>query len=424
MEKSMNDIRDGIINEARSEAKRIIEEAQRKADSIVSLSQVMGANATEKAKLEAEAILIKAKREKDLMTPNENDVLEYKEKLADACLFVKVNSDSMKFKNVLSKIDNEIKAKKEWRKKKYTEAIRNETGTNFINPYEMIGLQNMATSFFDVLAQNLCKNVMKYGISSSIEKLLKAKEMIEGFVPKTLHFHFNNEYIEMYIEELTLNYKKGAIINEEKERRREESERMREEIRARREFERELKRARKDEEDAANAIRIAKERADKDDVSNAERARLLARIEKLQASLEEAQRRSERALSMAQQTRSGYVYVISNIGSFGEGVFKIGMTRRIDPMERVIELGDASVPFPFDVHAMIYCEDAPALENALHKAFQGKKLNMINGRKEFFRVSLEEIKAQISATGLEVEFVEEPLAQQWRDSQMTLQEIV
>lgn len=81
--------------------------------------------------------------------------------------------------------------------------------------------------------------------------------------------------------------------------------------------------------------------------------------------------------------KAGYVYVISNIGAFGENVYKIGMTRRLDPMERVDELGDASVPFNFDVHAMIFSEDAPKLEAALHKAFEDRKLNMVNTRREF-----------------------------------------
>ncbi|MES1524119.1 GIY-YIG nuclease family protein, partial [Vibrio cholerae] len=90
--------------------------------------------------------------------------------------------------------------------------------------------------------------------------------------------------------------------------------------------------------------------------------------------------------------KAGHVYVISNIGSFGDNVYKIGMTRRLEPMERVKELGDASVPFSFDVHAMIYSENAPALENELHKKFDFQRLNLINTRKEFFAVTLDEIK--------------------------------
>jgi Meiotically up-regulated gene 113 len=131
----------------------------------------------------------------------------------------------------------------------------------------------------------------------------------------------------------------------------------------------------------------------------------LAEIERLGKLLTEANAKRERAVSQAQLTRSGYVYVISNIGSFGEDVYKIGTTRRLDPQDRVDELGDASVPFPFDVHAMIFTQDAPGLEHALHRAFEDRRVNLVNPRKEFFCVFLEEVdevarkhQAQVSFT--------------------------
>jgi hypothetical protein len=104
-------------------------------------------------------------------------------------------------------------------------------------------------------------------------------------------------------------------------------------------------------------------------------------------------------------TKSGYVYVISNIGSFGEGVYKIGMSRRLEPMDRVRELGGASVPFPFDVHMMISCDDAPSLENALHRELHKQRLNKVNFRKEFFRVDLELIRNVVETNHGEVDFV-------------------
>jgi len=115
--------------------------------------------------------------------------------------------------------------------------------------------------------------------------------------------------------------------------------------------------------------------------------------------------------------RAGYVYVISNIGAFGPDIYKIGMTRRLDPQERVDELGDASVPFNFDVHAMIFSKDAPALEAALHRAFDDRKLNMINKRREFFHVTLDEIKEVVRQNyDKTVEFVDIPDASQYRES--------
>lgn len=115
--------------------------------------------------------------------------------------------------------------------------------------------------------------------------------------------------------------------------------------------------------------------------------------------------------------RVGYVYVISNIGSFGENIYKIGMTRRLNPQERVDELGNASVPFNFDVHAMIFSKDAPALENALHHAFDDRKVNMVNKRREFFNVSLDEIEKVVKENfDGSVEFEKTALAEQYRES--------
>ncbi len=116
-------------------------------------------------------------------------------------------------------------------------------------------------------------------------------------------------------------------------------------------------------------------------------------------------------------TRSGYVYVISNIGSFGENIYKIGMTRRLDPTDRVRELGDASVPFRFDIHAMIYSEDAPALEKYLQGCFEKRSVNRINNRKEFFNVSLEEIEKIVYQYNIDTQFIRVPPAEEFRKTQ-------
>ena len=115
--------------------------------------------------------------------------------------------------------------------------------------------------------------------------------------------------------------------------------------------------------------------------------------------------------------KAGYVYIISNIGAFGENVYKIGMTRRLEPQERVDELGDASVPFNFDVHAMIFSDNAPALEAALHRTFNDRRLNYINNRREFFHVSLDEIKQVVKENhDKSVEFIDVPPADQYRET--------
>ena len=116
------------------------------------------------------------------------------------------------------------------------------------------------------------------------------------------------------------------------------------------------------------------------------------KIKELEAKLGLLEQDRKNVLDREQNTRAGFVYVISNIGSFGENVYKIGMTRRLEPMDRIKELSSASVPFEFDVHAMIFSEDAPALETALHRQFDDRRINLVNSRKEFFRVSLSEIE--------------------------------
>lgn len=141
-----------------------------------------------------------------------------------------------------------------------------------------------------------------------------------------------------------------------------------------------------------------------------------SKIMQLEAALAEAHAAAERAKAMAELTKSGYVYIISNIGSFGEDVVKIGLTRRLDPEDRVRELGDASVPFSFDTHAMIYSEEAPSLEAALHRAFADRRINMSNFRKEFFRVKLDEVEQKVKELAPTAAFFKDREAQEWHET--------
>ena len=132
--------------------------------------------------------------------------------------------------------------------------------------------------------------------------------------------------------------------------------------------------------------------------------------------LAEAEEKARRAISQAQLTKSGHVYVISNIGSFGEGIFKVGMTRRLEPKERILELGSASVPFPFDIHMMISSDNAPALENALHRKLFRNRINKTNPRKEFFKTDLTAIYEVVKEQHGEIEYVADAEALQYRQS--------
>lgn len=221
-------------------------------------------------------------------------------------------------------------------------------------------------------------------------------------------------YRDARLEELRWAVALVVLREKEREEQRAIRERIREEEKARREYEKAMREAARDEERVQAAMEKA--RAELARAGEEQKAQYEAQLAALQEKLTEAEARSQRALSMAQQTRSGHVYVISNVGSFGEDVFKIGMTRRLEPLDRVRELGDASVPFAFDVHAMIYSEDAPALENALHRKFNELRLNKVNPRKEFFRVNLGDIRAATQEMGLTAQFTMLAQAQEYRES--------
>jgi hypothetical protein len=203
------------------------------------------------------------------------------------------------------------------------------------------------------------------------------------------HLHIANTYLDLRIEELQLVHEQHEKIQEEKEEQRRIREQMREEEIALREIERARLEAEREERRYEDAL--AKARSEVAGAEGARQAKLLERIAEMEARLAVAHEQKERAIARAQLTRSGHVYVISNVGSFGEHVYKIGMTRRLDPRERIKELGDASVPFAFDVHALIYTEDAPGLEAKLHRAFANRRINLVNERKEFFSVDISEI---------------------------------
>ena len=221
-------------------------------------------------------------------------------------------------------------------------------------------------------------------------------------------------YLKARLNELKWGVAVNEIMLEEKEEQRRIKEQLREEEKARREYERAIKEAEKEEKTIQQAI----DKATKELMLAGEEQRLALeqKLADLQIKFEEAEAKNQRAISMAQQTRSGHVYVISNIGSFGEDVYKIGMTRRLEPLDRVRELGDASVPFAFDVHAMIYSDDAPSLENHLHKVFNEKQVNKVNSRKEFFNVGIKDIKSTVANMNIDAHWTMFADAKEYRES--------
>ncbi len=250
-------------------------------------------------------------------------------------------------------------------------------------------------------------------------RMLKTYESLNKLVT-VQSCHLSGIYLNTKLEELYLVHEYQEKLQVEKEEQRRIREEMREEEVARREIEKALQDTAREETRYEEALRKAREEV-KEAVGE-KQAKLLAQIELLQERLAEAQANRERAISRAQMTRSGHVYVISNIGSFGENIYKIGMTRRLDPMDRVRELGDASVPFRFDIHAIIYSDDAPTLEHKLHQKFHSRRVNQINYRREFFQVTLDEIAQVVHEFHGEIEFTLLAEAEEYRKTLAFLRE--
>lgn len=248
-------------------------------------------------------------------------------------------------------------------------------------------------------------------------RINKAFEMLNKH-GTVLQVNLTDEYRRSRLDELRLVFEAAEKRQQEREEQRRQRAAQREEEKVQRELLREQEEATKDEGRYEKAL--AKARQELEAARDSERAAMEARIRELEADVAAAHSRKERAVAQAQLTRVGHVYVISNVGTFGEGVIKIGLTRRLDPEERVQELGDASVPFPFDIHAMIYSENAPELETALHEHFWDQRLNWVNDRKEFFRITPAEVQAELVRRGLKAELSTVPEAKEFRQTVATM----
>jgi len=258
---------------------------------------------------------------------------------------------------------------------------------------------------------------VKFNNIESIRKRIEKSYTDLNKINSAMKLSIVPEYLQLKLEELNLCYEYALKKQEEKE----EQKRIREQLREEAKLQREIEEARRSTEKEKNHYQNALKKIDSQILSatdgekeslRAKRTDILTKLEEIQKSIEEIDYREA-------NKRAGYVYIISNIGSFGENVYKIGMTRRLEPTDRIYELSDASVPFNFDIHAMIFSDDAPSLENALHKAFEGRKLNMINQRREFFSVTLDEIEAVVKKNfDKTVEFTRIAPAEQYRESLM------
>lgn len=272
--------------------------------------------------------------------------------------------------------------------------------------------QKLLLRAFNVECDDIINNIKISNFDKSKERIYKSSEQISK-LGNIMNISINPQYINLKIEELCLALDFEQKKQEEKERIKEERERQREEAKAQKEIEAARKKLQKEQAHYKNALLAIKEQL----LKNPDDSDLLIKKRELELNISDTNKAIADVDYREANKRAGYVYIISNIGAFGENVYKIGMTRRLDPMDRVNELGDASVPFNFDVHALIFTEDAPKLETALHNAFEDKKINKINQRREFFKVSLDEIK-QVVRDNFDktVEWTDIPEADQYRQS--------
>lgn len=257
---------------------------------------------------------------------------------------------------------------------------------------------------------------VKFNNIESIEKRIRKAFDVLNTLGSKMTISISLAYLDLKIQELYLCHEYQIKKQQEKEEQKLLREKMREEAKALKEIEDMKLKIGKEEKHFTKALITIEAQLLRAE-TEAEREMLVSEKASIEHQIVEIEQTKQDILNREQNTRAGYVYIISNVGSFGENIYKIGVTRRLDPQERVDELGDASVPFEFDIHALVFSNDAPALETALHRAFEHRRLNLVNRRREFFNATLDEIK-QVVVTNFSkpVEFIELADAPEYRQS--------
>lgn len=268
---------------------------------------------------------------------------------------------------------------------------------------------------FNAETSQLINKVNSKNIESMQNKIFKSYEGVNKIF-ETDNVRIPETLLDIKLEMLDLMHKYQVKIEDEKIIRREERARLKEIEQAEKEMEKKLKELDKDIRHHNNEIKKLTMYLNNTDLQ-VEKELYIEKIRELDQSLKDLNSERENVEDRKDNAQSGFVYIISNIGSFGENVYKIGVTRRLEPMDRINELSSASVPFEFDVHALIFSENAFELESKLHEYFKKYKVNKVNGRKEFFKVNINEIKDKVlSEHNSTVQFIDEPKAIQYRET--------
>ena len=393
------------IDDAVAYSKRIKNEA----NSVLQQKRIESEKLLEDAKIQCEIINNQAKRLTDEIIVKKNEL-------------EKINNDIFIEMTMIS-IDDSITS--EEYKSKYNLLLLKEKELSKSGASAII----MSTDISKKLIDNDIKQIIRCFNSETASVLsnvtIKNIDMVKNKIVKSFeslnklfvsdHVEINKDLLEIKLQEADLLYAYQYQKEQEREQQKAIKEQMLEEEKVRREIEKEKIKIEKEEKQFKNEISKLMTYLQKS--SEIEKQLYIDKIKELEEKLKQTEKAKENVFNREQNTRAGFVYVISNIGSFGDDVYKIGMTRRLEPMDRVNELGNASVPFEFDVHAMIFSDDAPALESILHKHFEKNKINKINPRKEFFKVSLSEIEDVVKANyNGTVTFTKIAEAYQYRES--------
>ena len=378
---------DGLLSQAKKDATDTVDAAKREAASV---REEMNKLKTEKRALEQELDALR---------------LDAKVGMVSIDAYADLSSDEVKNKLVLLQNGQ-------------AEMVRNDSALEVTSSEakKIVNSQEkQILRCFNAECSNIIEKVTAKNVDTARAKIQRAFDAINKIFAVD-GVQITPDYLASKFEELSLVYAYAVKQEEEREQRKAIREQMVEEEKVRREIEREKQKIEKETihfSNEVNKLMTYMQKA-KDDV---ERQLYMDKVAALEEKLKELEASKENVLQREQNTRAGFVYIISNIGSFGEEVFKIGMTRRLEPMDRIAELSSASVPFPFDVHALIFSEDAPALEAILHRHFDSMRVNKVNNRKEFFRVGLDEIKKVVldnhNAT---VKFIDIPDATEYRET--------
>lgn len=272
-------------------------------------------------------------------------------------------------------------------------------GRKFVNDMSKLLLRA-----YNAEAENCIKTVRAGNLDAAQKRLSTVSTQVER-LGTMIDLRITSGYHRLRLKELELASRHLQALQVEKEMERARRDELREQRKAEQELAREKERLQKERAHYLNALAALEANGD------------LEGAERLRAKLEDVEHAIENVDYRAANIRAGYVYVISNIGAFGPDVVKIGLTRRLDPMDRVNELGDASVPFRFDVHALFFADDAVAIETMLHQEFADQRLNKVNLRREYFRATPEQVLGALREHHVEVlEFALEPAAAEYRSS--------